>query len=1286
MPPHQVSILKFSRRAFLWAVVTLLIGLGVVIGLLLPLVEATFVAWVLVLAVVIISLLIYLVVVGWDELHTLAAATSSVNTVDAVESVNDTSGNEARLWSVFANAPVGMAFLDLEGHFLQVNEALCQLLGYNEADLLGVNSEVFVHPDEQTTYQQALARSVADHPARAMLEVNFRHQDGHTLWSTLGIFLVRDQPGQSDCFLMQFSERSQEKEMEEVLWQQLLRNELILQAATDGFCVLDVTGNILEVNGSFATITGYSQDELLAMRLDDLEVALGERPLAEYLAVVKQQDNLRFQTRCKRQDGVIVDLAASFTFINMGEVSYIFLSAADITAQKAAQAQIQESRRMLRLILDLIPTRVFWKDTELRYIGCNRQFARDAGLTADTLLGKTDYDIGWSQAGQYQADDRKVIKTGEPLYNIQETQDRPDGGVGWVNTHKIPLLDDDGTVIGVLGTYADVTQQKIAEDRMRTSEARLQAIFDNTAAGIVVIDAAGRYLQMNDVWLNLLGYTSAEMFTMTFAEVTYEPDRASSWENVNALLRQEITAYNQEKRYVCKDGRIFWAELTVSGLPDEAGEITAIVAVINDITERKAMETTLRQSEERYRALFEDVPVALWEEDYSGAKSIIDELYSQGITDIRQHFNENPEVLQRCIERIRVIDVNRNALELYNVPRKDEVLGPLARTLPAEAYPGLGEEILALEEGRIYFSREQLTQMTQEDSLDIIFRLSIAPGYEETWERVFISLTDVTALKQAQAAEHEQRTLAETLQDVIAALASSLDADEVQKRILENIGRVVPHDAANIGLIDGDRVRIDKWHGYPKATGYFMDRLTIPLDIASYRQMIESGEPYLVSHVEKNPNWVVWSELAWVTSYVAAPIKTHDEVIGFLNLDSNTPGFFTQEHAERLQAFADQVAIALENAQLYAEIRRYAEELEQRVADRTVELEYERAQLQAILEGVRDGVIYTEDWSVRYFNQQLIALTGYSPDEITGDVPALIHRVLPADLNLVDYFAETANLLRDRRVWRGTVPVRRADGSQFDASLSITLISEPGILPMSVVTLIRDVSQEKALQDQKDQFIANASHELRTPLANMKMRLYLLNKQPSKTAEHMRVLEIATAQMTELVENLLDLSRFERGAIILQSADVVLQTLLINAVTLQQPTAEQKGLVLTQDVPAEPVHLMVDSGRMTQVLTNLIANAINYTPEGGTILLRLEVQAEHILIHVEDTGLGIGADDLDQIFEPFFRVNDSYTPGTGLGLPISREIIMLHDGTLTVTSRAGQGSTFTVKLPCTPAG
>jgi two-component system phosphate regulon sensor histidine kinase PhoR len=232
--------------------------------------------------------------------------------------------------------------------------------------------------------------------------------------------------------------------------------------------------------------------------------------------------------------------------------------------------------------------------------------------------------------------------------------------------------------------------------------------------------------------------------------------------------------------------------------------------------------------------------------------------------------------------------------------------------------------------------------------------------------------------------------------------------------------------------------------------------------------------------------------------------------------------------------------------------------------------------------------------------------------------------------------------------------------------------------------VIRDISKEKALQEQKDRFIANASHELRTPLANVKTRLYLLQMQPEKRELHLRILNQVANNMAELVENLLDVSRFERGIIPLHRRETTLQTLIENVVNIQQPEAERKTITLNATLPAEPIRAYVDPQRIAQVVTNLVSNAINYTPEGGRITVELEPDADSpdraVQMRVRDSGIGISQEMIAQVFDPFFRASEETAKGTGLGLTIAREIVSLHGGEIRVESELGKGSTFIVKL------
>jgi PAS domain S-box-containing protein len=183
-----------------------------------------------------------------------------------------------------------------------------------------------------------------------------------------------------------------------------------------------------------------------------------------------------FEYDIQRKDGQIRTLYASTALISLGGEYYRQTTFQDITERKQVEANLRESEQMLRLILNTIPVRVFWKDLNLIYLGCNRTFAEDSGFSSpDDLIGKDDYVMGWAnEAELYRADDRRVIETGQPKLAYEEPETTPDGKKIWLRTSKVPLRDARGEIRGVLGTYEDITTRRQAEEEIRTLNAELE--------------------------------------------------------------------------------------------------------------------------------------------------------------------------------------------------------------------------------------------------------------------------------------------------------------------------------------------------------------------------------------------------------------------------------------------------------------------------------------------------------------------------------------------------------------------------------------------------------------------------------------------------------------------------------------------------------------------------------------------------------------------------------------------------------------------------------------------
>jgi GAF domain-containing protein len=208
-----------------------------------------------------------------------------------------------------------------------------------------------------------------------------------------------------------------------------------------------------------------------------------------------------------------------------------------------------------------------------------------------------------------------------------------------------------------------------------------------------------------------------------------------------------------------------------------------------------------------------------------------------------------------------------------------------------------------------------------------------ADGFTATDERLLTAFAAQAAVAIENArlfqAEREQRELAEALRQAAAVVGSTLDLDQVLDHILEQVSRVIPSGVANVMLIEGDHARIVRWRGYERfGIKDFIASTTFRVaDTTSLCQMQKTGKSLVIPDTYAFPGWVHLPEYAWLRSYASAPIRVRDEVIGFLNVDSPTPGFFNQIHADRLQAFADQASLAIANARLYQEVTDHLEEV-----------------------------------------------------------------------------------------------------------------------------------------------------------------------------------------------------------------------------------------------------------------------------------------------------------------------------------------------------------------------
>ncbi len=358
------------------------------------------------------------------------------------------------------------------------------------------------------------------------------------------------------------------------------------------------------------------------------------------------------------------------------------------------------------------------------------------------------------------------------------------------------------------------------------------------------------------------------------------------------------------------------------------------------------------------------------------------------------------------------------------------------------------------------------------------------------------------------------------------------------------------------------------------------------------------------------------------------------------------------------------------------------------------ELETLRRRTELIVTSVLEGVVLVDrEGRVVYANPAAHAMFGHEPGALEG---TLFHDVAhhtdadgqrypwrrcPAHAGLRD--GETYVDNRER-YWR-------ADGSPVDVAVTFAPVHD-GDGVSGAVLVISDVAREVALERAKDEFVAIVSHELRTPLTSLQGSLGLLvagvyGPMPSDAGEMLGLAVTSTDRLIRLVNNILDLQRIKAGRFPLQLAEWSLEALVRSAVSDVLPLAQARGTTLECDL--HDAGVICDGDRITQVITNLLANAVKFSPEGSAVVVRASGDDAEAVIRVIDNGRGIPADRLETIFDRFVQVDEGdarYGSGTGLGLAFAKAVVDQHAGRLGVRSDVGRGSVFTVTLPTAGPG
>ncbi len=829
----------------------------------------------------------------------------------------------------------------------------------------------------------------------------------------------------------------------------------------------------------------------------------------------------------------------------------------------------------------------------------------------------------------------------------------------------------------------DVVDSGVDEVRGRLppleSRADLEAVLGQVADGITVQDRNGDIVYANDAAARLVGFESASEFLATpVAEVVgrfemfddtghpFPVERLPGRLALTGVASEEVICYRIRETGVRR-----WSVVRATPVADDDGSIRFAVIAFQDITPQKQTEERLRVLAEAsnllssldYHATLEKIPklvvpalaeaCSVWYAEHGTLRKLssytVDPDKQAAFDGIPTEFSLDADADTLMVELFNagepVLMEDVSAERLRTAARNDEEVAAIDRVATRSAIV-----VPLVARGR---------------SFGLLNLISFVPGRfrsedvalaKELTDRIALALDRALLFRASEEARERLEYLARAGQD----LNATLDYEDT----LSALGAlVVPRLATWAGFYlieDGEVRRMFGVHTDDDQRELVEETARLhPFDLTNTEQPIPgalfAGRSSLFEHIDDESLAAVANDaehydalkrLGFRTAIVV-PLQSSGRVIGAMTLVRTDGASYVEADLRVAEDLGTRAGVAIENARNFARAKA-------------------RARAAQALEFIRDGVCLVDtEGLVRLWNPAAEAITGLSADRATGR-PA--NDVVPG---LVEVHAG------DRPETR---PVD-LDGRELWLSISAAEF------PEGTVYAFRDVTDERALDRLKNDFVSTISHELRTPLAAIYGAAVTVRRGDPGVREHedalLGIIAAEAERLARTIDAVLSVSRLETGTlhVTIESCDPVeLVDVVVAAARVHLPA----NLTLERPEAADVPRVAADPDKVRQVLGNLVDNAVKYSPDGGVIRVGVERAGRNVRFLIRDEGLGIPQGERDRVFEKFYRLDPNLTRGvggTGLGLYICRELAERMDGRVTVESNGARGSTFVVELP-----
>ncbi|MFC1537447.1 PAS domain S-box protein [Gemmatimonadota bacterium] len=402
---------------------------------------------------------------------------------------------------------------------------------------------------------------------------------------------------------------TERKQAEEALRESEEKYRLILENSSSAIQHIDTEGKFVLMNRVGLKYLGLEAKDVIGKSIYDIFPETADFHMQRFTEIMKAGKGGKFEDSFEVSSGKHWFLSDIQPVIDdSGNIRGVQIIGDDITERKLAEEKLRESEEKFRVITSNIPDHIIMQDSDLRYkVVINPQL----GLTEADIIGKTDRDfLGREDAEKLTALKRKVLETGESL-KLETTLPNLKGENEFFEGSYVPKFDSTGKIDGLIGYFRNITENKQAEEALRESEELFRTLSESSPIGIFQTDMDGRVLYLNDQWCSITGMSKQDALGFGWSAALYPGDKQwvlEEWKN--HLI--ENKGYDGEFRFIRPSGEIRWVHTITSPIRSAAGDIIGHVGANEDITERKRAEEALRESEERYRLLTQNIPVGLY--------------------------------------------------------------------------------------------------------------------------------------------------------------------------------------------------------------------------------------------------------------------------------------------------------------------------------------------------------------------------------------------------------------------------------------------------------------------------------------------------------------------------------------------------------------------------------------------------------------------------------------------------------------------------------------------------